>query len=87
MTTKTDTEINRAVAEALGMGDCFKYFDPCNNVADAWPIIVENGISLDSPLRNLDKRWQARGNGCYRYDLDPLRAAMLVYLEMMESEK
>ncbi|MEM7997258.1 DUF2591 family protein, partial [Morganella morganii] len=58
---KSDFEINKAVAVAIGKvigirpdsniiyligGDELIEFDPCNNPADAWPIINEYGISL-----------------------------------------
>ncbi len=58
---KSDFEINKAVAIALGNvigirpdsniiyligGDELIEFDPCNNPADAMPIIIENGISI-----------------------------------------
>lgn len=59
---KSDFEINKAVAECkYGIGctgktqggdvivftDSFTaVFDPCNNPADAMPIIIENGISM-----------------------------------------
>ncbi|MGJ3349460.1 phage protein NinX family protein [Morganella sp. Je.2.23] len=62
---KSDFEINKAVAIALGAyevaTDIFIdknrryefdkpksqfFFDPCNNPADAMPIIIENGISM-----------------------------------------
>ncbi|MBQ0207866.1 DUF2591 family protein [Providencia rettgeri] len=52
-TELSDFEINKKVAEKLGLnfkdgvivknGEWF-YFDPCNNPADAMPIIIENKI-------------------------------------------
>ncbi len=45
----TDQEINKLVAERLGYTyKQFKIFRPdyCNNPSHAWPIILENGISL-----------------------------------------
>ncbi|EBR9282289.1 DUF2591 domain-containing protein, partial [Salmonella enterica subsp. enterica serovar Neukoelln] len=57
---KSDFEINKAVAVALGKvigirpdsniiyligGDELIEFAPCNNPADAMPIVIENGIS------------------------------------------
>lgn len=67
-------------------------FDPCNNPEDAWPIIVENGITLAFQ----DGNWWA-DNLAYWIDgvewsiggiIDkkPLRAAMIVFLMMKESE-
>lgn len=59
--------------------------DYCNNPVDAWPIIVENRINIE---------WHEWKNGIFRpyalnnetmkscYDTNPLRAAMIVFLEM-----
>lgn len=71
-------------------------FDPCNNPADAWPIISGNNISLHAPRFN--ERWMAEFTGSDEdvndgFDVDyfdyfesrnanPLRAAMIVYLQM-----
>ena len=68
-------------------------FDPCNNPSDAWPIIVENGICL-----NTDDIWYASVehpidhpdyNTIEVGDKNPLRAAMIcfLYLENAEKEK
>lgn len=68
-------------------------FDPCNNPADAWPIIVANNIDVI----------QDNGQGCalatnsaiqmflgddvhISQDENPLRAAMIVFLMMQESK-
>ena len=62
-----------------------KGLDYCNNPADAWPIIVEHRINIE---------WHEWKNGIFRpyalnnetmkscYDTNPLRAAMIVFLEM-----
>lgn len=66
--------------------------DYCNNPADAWPIIVENGITLAFQ----DGNWWA-DNLAYWVDgvewniggivdKNPLRAAMIVFLEAKERE-
>ncbi|HCT1975267.1 DUF2591 domain-containing protein [Proteus mirabilis] len=62
------------------------YFDPCNNPADAMPIIIENKIGL-SPMYHSNK-WTA---DCLDYDFisvnkNPLRAAMEAYLMMKDTE-
>jgi len=72
------------------------WIDYCNNPADAWPIIVANGISLN----HYTGTWEAS----YEYDApigafgtdetvtsaiehrNPLRAAMIVFLMMQESQ-
>lgn len=69
------------------------YFDPCNAVTDAWPIIVENGISI---VRHDTGMWCADG-GAYWVDgvewqidgvchPNPLRAAMVAFLMMQEDK-
>lgn len=73
-------------------------FDPCNNPSDAWPIILENKIGVWTHP-SFEPLWSARmnrdcsGNGvsAIEYDVaqhaNPLRAAMVVFLMMKESEK
>lgn len=58
-------------------------FDPCNNPADAWPIITNNFISvIPSIHRDI---WFADGQGGETtFDTNPLRAAMIVFLKMNE---
>ncbi|EJE1165856.1 DUF2591 domain-containing protein [Cronobacter malonaticus] len=61
--------------------------DYCNNPADAWPIIVQNRISII----NLDEdEWGARGvadrNSKRVIHENSLRAAMIVFLMMQESQ-
>ena len=66
--------------------------DYCNDVGDAWPIILEHGISLCKPNSYRDE-WS-----CFRRDSigfvshiahheRPLRAAMIVYLKMENADK
>ncbi|HGU9880502.1 TPA: phage protein NinX family protein [Citrobacter freundii] len=63
-------------------------FNPCNNPADAWPIIVDKKIGL-KPVRW--NEWRAEGDdscGFLSYtqtDKNPLRAAMIVFLMMQDS--
>ena len=62
-------------------------FDPCNNPADAMPIVIENNISI---LAN----WGINGEWAATYELsrhikynkNPLRAAMEVFLMMKDAE-
>jgi len=72
----------------------YALFNPCNNPSDAWPIIVENKISL---VKDEDRDyWESFSEYMcpdyhephfekYAKDQNPLRAAMIVYLEMQES--
>ncbi|MEX0398429.1 DUF2591 family protein [Providencia rettgeri] len=89
-TELSDFEINKKVAEKLGLnfkdgvivknGEWF-YFDPCNNPADAMPIIIENGISMV----RVNNTWSARqfNNHCIEINGDNYyRIAMEVYLLM-----
>lgn len=102
----SDFEINLQVNRALGMkhypneekqvvemfGDVV-IFDPCNNPADAWPIITENNISiiLDNPTMPCatanarDLFDDADPIVSVVYD-KPLRAAMIVYLQLQEAK-
>ncbi|HDL8515387.1 TPA: phage protein NinX family protein [Yersinia enterocolitica] len=72
-------------------------FDPCNNPADAWPVIVANNISLHAP--RFKEGWMAEFTGSdddvndgfnvdYYESLNtnPLRAAMIVFLMMKDRE-
>lgn len=75
-------------------------FNPCNNPADAWPIIVQSGISLIKCTvgsgcwsaeiitdidEETDNLFQCQSSFDYQ-DANPLRAAMIVFLMMKESE-
>lgn len=73
--------------------------DYCNNPSDAWPIIVENNISMrpiyirDSGGRKIieweckhaEREWPNKSYGWD--DKNPLRAAMIVFLMMEEAGK
>lgn len=66
-------------------------FDPCNNPADAWPIIVDNLIALKPVEKYVGGyRWFAvKGDGDFSIkcaDENPLRCAMIVFLMMKEGE-
>lgn len=60
--------------------------DFCNNPSDAWPIIVDSGIGIRKQKSN--GLWVAtqEGGNYPKYDDNPLRAAMIVYLMMKDSE-
>lgn len=94
----SDGEINRHVAIALGVKPrktiCFiRYKDSediwpeyCNNPVDAWPIITSNRIGI-VPGTATDK-WAAH-HGDWEIaiaDVNPLRAAMIVFLMMQEAK-
>ncbi|UVX30232.1 hypothetical protein S13a_00026 [Klebsiella phage VLCpiS13a] len=60
-------------------------WNPCQNPADAWPIIVENRIRINPILYT---KWMAEDyledvSSC---DENPLRAAMIAFLMMQESK-
>lgn len=106
----SDFEINKdvgsAVGYATGIEPCFEVviinktgrpFDPCNNPADAWPIITKRRISLSpfddfkedgdyiaakyKPTRDNTKPAEVEFWCCD----NPLRAAMIVFLMMQEA--
>ncbi|EMM0853521.1 DUF2591 family protein [Morganella morganii subsp. morganii] len=59
-------------------------FDPCNNPADAWPIINEYGISLIYQEREFQF---ATNDGNIECSIsNPLKAAMIIFLMMKEAE-
>ena len=62
-------------------------FNPCNNPADAWPIITGSMISI-RPVGNDGKLWEASGMDGMKadYDKNPLRAAMVAFLMMKDNE-
>ena len=97
----TEFEINKAVAEKLGVVDDYgtftpllKYsFDPCNNIEQAWEILLKydisvskygsNFIAFDNVMSRYD-RWD-NNNLCCENSIEhekPLVAAMLVFLEI-----
>lgn len=82
--------INDGSVRLYGCDRCFD-FNPCNNPADAWPIIVNNGISLECIVVNRhEKTWRAQFKPAYvkhRVNHEnPLRSAMIVFLMMQEGE-
>lgn len=69
-------------------GDYIEFdFDPCNNPADAWPIITQYRISI---IDLNDNEWGCRvesAHGVMRaINENPLRCAMIVFLMMKEGE-
>ena len=62
----------------------YQVFDPCNNPADAMPIIIENGIAF-MPSKALDSCYCVKGD--YSSTNKSLyRAAMEVFLMMKDAE-
>ncbi|TWY19391.1 phage protein NinX family protein [Enterobacter roggenkampii] len=92
----SDFEINSAVSMALldkSANPSARYVaigNYCNNPADAWPIIVENKIGLTPPMH--DENWEAMTFDKFgyvnknEYNVNPLRAAMIVFLLMKEKK-
>ena len=73
----------------IGNGE-YSLFNPCNNPADMWPLIVDSKISI---LPWNEQMWQAwftdsglDGIKHRVFDKNPLRAAAIVYL-MIKDEK
>ncbi|MHD0451549.1 phage protein NinX family protein [Serratia nevei] len=90
----SDLDINVLVGEIQGFANKIAALngmrDYCNNPADAWPIIVGSKINI---------RFGAEGMACEAqfmqyghesveyYHVNPLRAAMIVFLMMKDAEK
>ncbi|AUT98745.1 TPA: DUF2591 family protein [Morganella morganii] len=107
---KSDFEINKAVAVALGAyevaTDIFIdknrryefdkpksqfFFDPCNNPADAMPIVIRSLISLISDKSDDGESawWVAQdvtGSIASGLKSNPYRAAMELFLLMKDAE-
>lgn len=99
----SDAEIGRRVAAACKLDGGAYYngstmivkngvwatFDPCNNPADTWPIIVDNKITIHAPMKyDEPQEWLAfdvHDSDTDFKDINPLRAAMIVFLLMQES--
>lgn len=87
-----DFEINEKVAEKLELnfkdgiivknGEWFK-FNPCNNPADAMPIIIENGIAF-MPSKTLNSCYCVKGDYS-SINKSLYRAAMEVFLMMKDA--
>lgn len=67
-----------------------KRFDPCNNPADAWPIIMANHIGIMPFKSGAATAWPTSigllSNFHVKHE-NPLRAAMICYLMMKDAEK
>lgn len=64
-------------------------FNPCNNPADAWPIITVNLIGVE-PIYKNGTKWLAHAGDDSEFrcvEASGLRAAMAVYLMMKDAEK
>lgn len=89
-------EINKEVSMALldkSANPSARYVaigDYCSNPADAWTIIAENKITVHAPMRYDElQEWLAfdvHDSDTDFKDVNPLRAAMIVFLMMKENE-
>lgn len=72
------------------------WFDPCNNASDAWSIIKENEIGILPQYDELNNQWVAFKkvikvfNNIIQCEIgykhvNPLRAAMIVFLMIQEN--
>ena len=81
--------------EFKGLCTGWKVFEPCNNPADAWPIIMAARISIIQDTyeeeacamsgAHTDLGWTLTAE-LFSYDVNPLRAAMICYLMMQEAK-
>jgi hypothetical protein len=73
----------------IGVKDSYGERDYCNNPSDAWPIIVDNRITIDleSSPHCYGKMKNSEGKVKYFHPhTKALRAAMIVYLMMQEND-
>ncbi len=64
-------------------------FNPCNNPADAWPIIKENMISIGYDgiaWEAFSIKWDVRYSDWRNHPEHPLRVAMILFLMGKEKE-
>lgn len=105
-TELSDFEVNKKVAEKLGLAyevtrygvvtrmsnkEQWREFNPCNNPADAMPIIIENLISLMADMSDgRESTWwcasDISNSFTSNYKSNPLRAAMEVFLMIKDAE-
>ncbi|WP_368899760.1 phage protein NinX family protein [Morganella morganii] len=99
---KSDFEINKAVAIANGykvmsceesvlayIDSGYKPFDPCNNPADAMPIIIENKICMnyiDGDIGWCAYHFDEEKGELEIYDKNYYRVAMILFLLMKDAE-
>lgn len=79
------------------LDDGLRIFDPCNNPSDAWPIIMQHKINMtfgdNTPAPDewgyADAMCKDKNHNEYEWyekSGNPLRAAMIVFIEMKENE-
>ncbi|HEJ9542811.1 TPA: DUF2591 family protein [Proteus mirabilis] len=103
-TNLSDFEINKKVAEKLGLAyevtrygvvtrmsnkEQWREFNPCNNPADAMPIIIESKICMN--YVDIDIGWGAchfdgEKGELEVYDKNYYRVAMICFLLMKDAE-
>lgn len=97
---KSDFEINKAVAAFDGMVrynvveseekiyTSFEEFNPCNNPADAMPIVIDNGICMnyiDKDIGWCAYHFDEEKGELEIYDKNYYRAAMICFLIMKDA--
>lgn len=80
--TKPDSDNGWGIIITNDDDESWRYFNPCNNPADMWPLIVDNSISV-FPFGGHGV-WMARHGNFSSLHKNPLRAAAIVYLMMKE---
>ncbi|NIY47294.1 phage protein NinX family protein [Cedecea colo] len=79
--------------EHVEYDEVYATFNPCNNPADAWPIIHDNLISInfdndgyDTPQNAWCRATSLAGDKYYGDEKKPLRAAMILFLMMRDKD-
>lgn len=105
----SDREIAEKIGKAIGLGNIggclyikngvWTRFDPCNNPADAWPIITESRIAIIpdtaagewvafNEFTLYEGDWMFASDPAHHSNgKNPLRCAMIVFLMMKEGER
>ena len=92
-------EADKRSVGSLCSNDDYRWYDYCNNPADAWSIIIQNKINIAFDCN--ENEWMAWGNfefdhcgwdminepSIYNSHENALRAAMTVFLMMQENKQ
>lgn len=85
----SDEEVNMAVAFHIGLTTVKNaeegIFTPCSDPSDSWPIIVDHKIDIQFRTSMPNPIPMAKNGDLYSIDINPLRAAMIVFLMMQEN--
>ena len=85
---KTPTGMHLCSSSGLGLYDKWIAVVDITNPFHIWPLIVDGGISVLSPLCT-GGQWTAHSQTCetVHQSVDPLRAVVICYLKMVKGDE